>query len=193
VAARRLGLPPGCGVGFVTGATMANFTCLVAARHAVLARAGWDVEADGLCGAPPVTVVVGEEAHATLIKAVGLAGFGRGRVVRVPADDQGRMRADALPALAGPVIVCIQAGNVNSGAFDPAGAICAWAHEAGAWVHVDGAFGLWALAAPGRAHLAAGVALADSWATDAHSGCKNKLLPRLVWSSGEVQALLAMR
>jgi glutamate/tyrosine decarboxylase-like PLP-dependent enzyme len=163
-----LGLPAGCGAGFVTGATMANFSGLVAARHVVLARAGWDVEAKGLFGAPPVTVVVGEEAHATLVKALGLAGFGRERVVRVPVDGQGRMRADALPTLTGPAIVCIQAGNVNTGAFDPAETICAWANAAGAWVHVDGAFGLWALAAPGRAHLAAGVTLADSWATDAH-------------------------
>jgi glutamate/tyrosine decarboxylase-like PLP-dependent enzyme len=163
-----LGLPADCGAGFVTGATMANFTALVAARHALLARAGWDVESDGLFGAPPITVVVGEEAHATLYKALGLAGFGRNRVVRVPVDDQGRMRADALPALDGPTLVCIQAGNVNTGAFDPAEELCAWAHGAGAWVHVDGAFGLWALAAADRAHLAWGVLAADSWATDAH-------------------------
>jgi glutamate/tyrosine decarboxylase-like PLP-dependent enzyme len=162
------GLPPNCGAGFVTGATMANFTCLAAARHAVLARAGWDVEADGLFGAPPITVVVGEEAHATVYKALGLLGMGRQRVVTVPVDDQGRMRADALPPLAGPAVVCIQAGNVNTGACDPARDICTWAHRAGAWVHVDGAFGLWAAAAPARAHLVGGVADADSWATDAH-------------------------
>ncbi len=162
------GLPPTCGAGFVTGATMANFTCLAAARHAVLARVGWDAEADGLFGAPPVTVVLGAEAHASVRKALGLLGFGRNRAVTVPVDGQGRMRADALPALTGPAIVCIQAGNVNTGAFDPAQDICAWAHEAGAWVHVDGAFGLWAAAAPERAHLVAGVNEADSWATDAH-------------------------
>ncbi|HEY7346727.1 MAG TPA: aminotransferase class V-fold PLP-dependent enzyme [Ktedonobacterales bacterium] len=163
-----LGLPTDSGGAFVTGATMANFTALAAARHALLERAGWDVESDGLYGAPPLTVVVGEEAHASLLKALGLLGLGRRRVVTVPVDGQGRMRADVFPRLAGPAIVCIQAGNVNTGAFDPAGEICALAHEAGAWVHVDGAFGLWAAAAPERAHLAAGVANADSWATDAH-------------------------
>ncbi len=163
-----LHLPAGCGGGFVTGATVANFTALAAARHAVLARVGWDVEADGLFGAPPVTVIVGAEVHASLVKALGLVGFGRNRVVTVPVDGQGRMRADALPPLFGPTIVCIQAGNVNTGAFDPAREICAWAHDAGAWVHVDGAFGLWAAAAPARAHLVAGCAEADSWATDAH-------------------------
>ena len=118
-----LGLPEGTGAGFVTGATMASFSCLVAARHAVLEAAGWQVEADGLFGAPPITVVVGEEAHTTLFKSLGMAGFGRNRVVRVPVDDQGRMRADAFPELSGPTIVCLQAGNVNSGAFDPLAAI----------------------------------------------------------------------
>src|SRR5215212_9354705 len=132
------GLPPTCAGAFVTGATMANFTALAAARHAVLARAGWDVEADGLFGAPPVTVVVGAEVHPSLRKGLGLLGFGRERVVPVPVDGQGRMRADALPALAGPTIVCAQVGNVNTGASDPVAAICADAHAAGAWVHVDG-------------------------------------------------------
>ncbi len=163
-----LGLPSGCAGAFVTGATMANFTALAAARHALLERAGWDVEAQGLFGAPPITVVVGQEAHASLLKALALLGLGRQRVVTVPADGQGRMRADALPRLAGPSIVCIQAGNVNTGAFDPAREVCAWAREAGAWVHVDGAFGLWAAAAPERAHLTDGLADADSWALDAH-------------------------
>src|SRR5437588_10393027 len=163
-----LGLPPGTGVGFVTGATMANFTCLAAARHAVLAEAGWDVEADGMFGAPPVTVVVGEEAHPTLFKSLGLAGFGRNRVVRVPVDRHGRMRADLFPKLSGPTIVCLQAGNVNTGAFDPAPQIILKAKAANAWVHVDGAFGLWAAAAPCKAHLLAGYGGADSWATDAH-------------------------
>jgi glutamate/tyrosine decarboxylase-like PLP-dependent enzyme len=162
------GLPPESAAAFVTGGTMANVSCLAAARHAVLARAGWDVERDGLFGAPPVTVVVGEEAHVSIFKALGLLGFGRERVVRVPVDGQGRLRAGALPPLAGPAIVCIQAGNVNSGAFDPAREICAWARVTGAWVHVDGAFGLWAAAAPARAHLVAGAGDADSWATDAH-------------------------
>jgi glutamate/tyrosine decarboxylase-like PLP-dependent enzyme len=163
-----LGLPAGCGAGFVTGATTANLGALAAARHAVLTKAGWNVEADGLFGAPPVTVIVGEEAHSSLFKALGLLGLGRKRVVRVPVDGQGRMRADALPRISGPTIVCTQAGNVNTGAFDPIGEICTRAHAAGAWVHVDGAFGLWAAAAPTRAHLSAGVSEADSWATDAH-------------------------
>jgi glutamate/tyrosine decarboxylase-like PLP-dependent enzyme len=163
-----LGLPPETDVGFVTGATMANFTCLAAARHSVLKQAGWDVEADGMFGAPPVTVVVGEEAHPTLFKSLGLAGFGRNRVVRLPVDKQGRMRADAFPNLSGPTIVCLQAGNVNTGAFDPAPQIIPKAKAANAWVHVDGAFGLWAAAAPCKAHLLAGYADADSWATDAH-------------------------
>jgi glutamate/tyrosine decarboxylase-like PLP-dependent enzyme len=163
-----LGLPPETGVGFVTGATMANFTCLAAARHSVLQQAGWDVEADGMFGAPEVAVVVGEEAHPTLFKSLGLAGFGRNRVVRVPVDKQGRMRADLFPDLSGPTIVCLQAGNVNTGAFDPAPQIIPKAKAANAWVHVDGAFGLWAAAAPCKAHLMAGYADADSWATDAH-------------------------
>src|SRR5437763_8587004 len=163
-----LGLPSETGVGFVTGATMANFTCLAAARHSVLKQAGWDVEADGMFGAPPVTVVVGEEAHPTLFKSLGLVGFGRNRVVRVPVDRQGRMRADLFPNLSGPTIVCLQAGNVNSGAFDPAHLIIPKAKVANAWVHVDGAFGLWAAASPCKAHLLAGYSGADSWATDAH-------------------------
>jgi glutamate/tyrosine decarboxylase-like PLP-dependent enzyme len=163
-----LNLPQKSGGGFVTGATMANFTALAAARHALLARVGWDVEEQGLFGAPPINVVVGGEVHVSLLKALSLVGFGRERVIRVPVDDQGRMRADSLPPLDASTIVCLQAGNVNSGAFDPARTICARAHEAGAWVHVDGAFGLWILANPARAHLAEGVPDADSWACDAH-------------------------
>ena len=163
-----LGLPRDASGAFVTGATMANFTGLAAARHAVLRRAGWDIEADGLFGAPPITVVVGAEAHATLLKALAMLGLGKSRVQVVPADEQGRMRAEALPPLEGPAIVCAQAGNVNTGASDPLRAVCAAARDAGAWVHVDGAFGLWAAAAPSRAHLVDGVADADSWATDAH-------------------------
>jgi glutamate/tyrosine decarboxylase-like PLP-dependent enzyme len=163
-----LGLPAESGGGFVTGATMANFSGLAAARHAVLKQAGWDVEAQGLFGAPPITVIVGNEVHVSLLKGLSLVGLGRERLVRVPVDGQGRMRADALPRISGPTIVCIQAGNVNSGAFDPAAEIIPIAQAAGAWVHVDGAFGLWAAAAPARAHLAAGLSQADSWATDAH-------------------------
>ncbi len=163
-----LQLPRGTGAAFVTGTTMANMTALAAARHIVLQRVGWDVEANGLFGAPPVTVVVGAEAHPSLFRALGLLGLGRQRVVTVPVDSQGRMRADAFPELSGPAIVCIQAGNVNTGAFDPAKEIIAKAHVAKAWVHVDGAFGLWASVAPQRAHLVQGIADADSWATDAH-------------------------
>jgi glutamate/tyrosine decarboxylase-like PLP-dependent enzyme len=163
-----LGLPDGSGGGFVTGATTANLAGLAAARHAVLARAGWDVERDGLFDAPPIRVVVGDEVHASLLKALALLGLGRDRVHRVPADGQGRMRADALPPLDERTIVCIQAGNVNTGAFDPASEICARANEAGAWVHVDGAFGLWANASPKYAHLVEGFNRADSWSTDAH-------------------------
>jgi glutamate/tyrosine decarboxylase-like PLP-dependent enzyme len=163
-----LGLPESCGVGFVTGATMANFTALAAARHAILARSGWDVEDRGLFGAPEIKVVVGDEVHAALLKALSMIGFGRTRVVTVPADDQGSMRADSLPAVDNRTIICMQAGNVNSGAFDPAAEICAHAHRSGAWVHVDGAFGLWAAATPARRHLLTGVDHADSWATDSH-------------------------
>jgi glutamate/tyrosine decarboxylase-like PLP-dependent enzyme len=162
------GLPSTTVAGFVTGATMANFTALAAARHAVLARVGWDVEARGLAGAPDLTVVVGDEVHPSVVKGLGLLGLGRERVHRVPVDAQGRLRADALPSISGPTIVCAQAGNVNTGAFDPVEEIVARAHEADAWVHVDGAFGLWAAAAPARAHLVRGIGAADSWATDAH-------------------------
>jgi len=161
-------LPPDCGGAFVTGATMANFSALAAARHGLLKRAGWNVEADGLFGAPPITVIVGEEAHPTLFKSLGLLGLGRNRVVRVPVDSQGRMRAARIPSLSGPTIVCTQAGNVNTGACDPFSEICERAHAAGAWVHVDGAFGLWATTAPSTASLALGMAAADSWATDFH-------------------------
>ena len=162
------GLPPGAGIGFVTGATMANFSALAAARHALLGRLGWDVEARGLFGAPPITVIVGAEVHVSVLKALSLLGLGRERVVRVAVDGQGRMRPEAIPALTEPAIICVQAGNVNTGAFDPAGEICAIAQESDSWVHVDGAFGLWAAACPDRAHLAAGIPAAHSWATDAH-------------------------
>lgn len=163
-----LKLPSQSGGAFVTGATVANFTALAAARHAVLKHAGWNVEAEGLFGAPPITVIVGAEAHPTLFKSLGLLGLGRSRVVKVPVDGQGRMRVEAFPKIAGPTIICVQAGNVNTGAFDPIEQICSFAHDSGAWVHVDGAFGLWAAAAPSRAYLAKGIQNADSWATDAH-------------------------
>lgn len=160
-------LPRGAGGAFVTGANVANFVALAAARHAVLEREGWKVEADGLFGAPPITVVVGAEAHPTLIKSLGMLGLGRNRVVRVPVDDQGRIRVDALPKPSGPTIVCAQVGNVNTGACDAVGKI----RErigADAWLHVDGAFGLWARATTSHARLVDGVERADSWATDAH-------------------------
>ncbi len=161
-------LPAETAGAFVLGDTAANFTGLAAARHAMLARAGWNVEEQGLRGSPEVTVIVGAEAHATIFKILPLLGFGRAQVVRVPVDGQGRMRADRLPEISGPTIVCIQAGNVNSGAFDPAPAVVDWAHAGDAWVHVDGAFGMWAAASATRRHLMEGYARADSWATDAH-------------------------
>ncbi len=163
-----LGLPADCAGGLVTGATTANFTALATARYALLARAGWDVTADGMFSAPPIEVVVGAEVHASVLKALSLAGFGTKRVTIVEADSQGRMRADKLPRLGERTIVCIQAGNVNTGAFDPAVEICQAAKERGAWVHVDGAFGLWARVSPKFEQLTRGFEQADSWATDAH-------------------------
>jgi glutamate/tyrosine decarboxylase-like PLP-dependent enzyme len=163
-----LELPPGSGGAFVTGTQMADVTALAAARTSVLKRAGWDVEEDGLAGAPPITVVVGEEVHATMIKALKLLGLGKKQIHIVPADSQGRLQPALIPQFDGPAIVCAQVGNVNTGACDPVGEICAVAHGRNAWVHVDGAFGLWAAASPARKHLLAGVDRADSWATDAH-------------------------
>ena len=168
------GLPAGSSVGFSTGATMASFTALAAGRHRVLERTGWNAEEDGLAGAPPIAVVVGDEAHVTIHVSLQMLGLGRNRVFKVAADGQGRMRADALrEVLAGlhdrPVLVCAQSGNVNTGAFDPLPEIVAAVRELpNAWLHVDGAFGLWAATAPGLRHLAAGLADADSWTTDAH-------------------------
>ncbi len=167
-AAEALGIPVDCEGGLVTCATAANFTAMVAARHALLKRAGWNVEEEGVFGAPEIDVVVGAEVHASMLKALAMAGFGKKRFKYVEADEQGRMRADKLPELNANTIVCIQAGNVNSGSFDPAAEICARARAAGAWVHVDGAFGLWAAASPKFLHLLAGFELADSWGTDAH-------------------------
>ncbi len=166
------GLPPGTSCGFATGATMANFTSLAAARHGVLRAAGWDVEESGLFGAPPVNVVVGDQAHVTIFASLQMLGLGRGRVHRVQADGQARMRLDALremlAALDGPTIVCVQAGNVSTGAFDPLPEIASMLADRQAWLHVDGAFGLWAAASADRRHLAAGLDRADSWTTDAH-------------------------
>jgi glutamate/tyrosine decarboxylase-like PLP-dependent enzyme len=166
-----LDLPRESSIGFVTGATMANIVCLAAARGAVLRRIGHDPDAHGLFGAPPIQVVIGDDAHSTVFSALQFLGLGHDRVHRVATDDQGRMRADdfarIIAPLSGPIIACMQAGQLNTGAFDPA-EIIALAHAKGAWVHIDGAFGLWARACPTRAHLAAGLDQADSWATDGH-------------------------
>jgi glutamate/tyrosine decarboxylase-like PLP-dependent enzyme len=161
-------LPASTGVGFVTGATMANFTGLAAARHALLRREGWDVEKQGLFGAPTIDVIVGDEVHVSVLKALSLLGLGRERVHRVPTDGHCRIRPDRLPRTEGPTIICAQVGHVGTGACDPMSDICARAREMNAWVHVDGAFGMWAAAAPARAHLVQGLTGADSWATDGH-------------------------
>ncbi len=164
-----LRLPEDCAGGLVTCATAANFCGLAAARSALLAREGWNVEEDGLFGAPPIEVIVGEEYHASMHKALSMVGLGKNRVTRVPTDGQGRMRADKVPAkISARTIICTQAGNVNTGGFDPAEEICKRGREAGAWVHVDGAFGLWARVSPKYDELTRGLELADSWATDAH-------------------------
>ncbi|HEX6140483.1 MAG TPA: pyridoxal-dependent decarboxylase [Candidatus Limnocylindria bacterium] len=168
-----LGLPAGSSIGLPTGAGLGNAVGLAAGRHAVLERAGWDVEAQGLYGAPEIGVVIGAEAHATVLTALQYLGLGRERVISVPADDQGRMRgadaAQAIGSTAGPVIVIAQAGNVNTGAFDPMPALAdAVDAHPNAWLHVDGAFGLWAAASPRLRHLVEGVDRADSWSTDAH-------------------------
>jgi len=163
-----LRLPAECDGGLVTCATAANFCGLAAARTSLLAREGWDVESEGMFGAPPIEVIVGEEYHASMQKALGMVGFGKNRVTSVPTDTQGRMRLDKLPKISARSVICIQAGNVNTGAFDPAEEICTRAKEAGAWVHVDGAFGLWARISPKYDALTRGLEMADSWATDAH-------------------------
>ncbi len=166
--AELFGLPKDVGGAFVTGASMANAAALASARHALLHRQGWDVGAKGLYGAPELRVIVSEEIHVTISKALSLLGLGRDRVVRVPTDNQGRLQIDDLPVLDEHTIICIQAGNVNTGDFDPAAEVCRRAKAAGAWVHVDGAFGLWALASPEFSALADGFTEADSWATDGH-------------------------
>ncbi len=167
-----LGLPDDASFAFVTGCQMAHVTALAAARHRVLLEAGWDVERDGLIGAPPVRVIVGEERHVTVDRALRLLGFGTGRLEPVAVDDRGAMRsaalADRLAGDRGPTIVCAQAGNVNTGAVDPLDEICDLGREAGAWVHVDGAFGLWGMASPNQREQLRGCERADSWATDAH-------------------------
>lgn len=168
------GLKPDASMGFVTGCQMANFTALAAARHHVLRATGWDVEARGLQGAPPVTIITSDESHYTIFMALRLLGFGAGNAIRIATDNQGRMKADALAqalaSVSGPCIVCAQAGNVNTGAFDPINEIAdvVSRHPAKPWLHVDGAFGLWAAASPSRAHLVKGIDRADSVASDAH-------------------------
>lgn len=166
------GLPRDCGFGLTTGATMAGFTCLTAARNTVLARAGWDIEERGVFGAPPITVLLGAEAHSTIFAALRYLGFGEDNILRVTADDEGRMVADDLKAklarCEGPTIIIAQAGHINSGAFDPFTEIADIAAAHGAWLHVDGAFGLWARAVERLRPLADGVERADSWSVDGH-------------------------
>jgi glutamate/tyrosine decarboxylase-like PLP-dependent enzyme len=163
-----LHLPSGTEAMFVGGASVANLCGLAAGRDFVLAQAGWDAAGDGLIGAPPVEVVVGDQAHSTIAKSLSIIGLGRNRVTVVPTDDQGRIIASRLPNVDGPVIVVTQAGELNTGAFDPFTEITDWARQRNCWVHVDGAIGLWAAASPTRRHLTAGMAGADSWATDGH-------------------------
>jgi glutamate/tyrosine decarboxylase-like PLP-dependent enzyme len=167
-----LGLPEGASFGFVTGGQTAHFTCLAAARHHVLARVGWDVDRDGLNGAPPIRVVAGANRHATLDRALRFLGIGTASIHEVPADEQGRMLTEALrhevSRADGPTIVCAQAGDINTGAFDDFQAVADVSGAAGAWLHIDGAIGLWAAASPSLRHLVAGAERADSWATDAH-------------------------
>lgn len=167
-----LHLPTDASVGFVTGATMANFTALAAARSHVLGKLGWDVEADGLAGAPPVEILIGEDAHTTVFSALQMLGFGRSRVRRIATDDQGAIRIDAFRAALAecrdPVVAIAQAGQINTGAFDPVGAMKAALAGRNAWLHVDGAFGLWARACPAVSAQADGIETADSWATDGH-------------------------
>jgi len=163
-----LGLPDECVAGFVSGTSMATLCGLAAGRHAILKRSGWDVNAQGLFGAPPMRVVVGAEAHGTVFKALALLGLGKDRVEMVPVDGQGRMLSANVPGLDKNTLVILQAGNVNSGSFDPLDDICTRATHAGAWVHVDGAFGLWAAASPGKRYLTKGMEKADSWSIDGH-------------------------
>ena len=167
-----LHLPKNASIGFVTGCQMANFTCLAAARHAVLRNAGWNVEENGLNGAPQVNLIVSAEAHVTIHTAMRMLGLGTKRLRAIPTDEQGRMKADelerVLSGVEGPTIVCAQAGNVNTGSVDPLRRIAGAAHARGAWMHVDSAFGLWAAASETRRNVVDGIDLADSWASDGH-------------------------
>lgn len=165
---KLFGLPATCGFGFVTGDTMANFTALAAARHSLLKNMGWNVEQDGLFGAPEIVVMVSDEIHSSVLKALRLLGLGSNRVIRVPCDEQGRMKVDAMPDIHQPIIICTQIGNVNTGSFDLVKEIYTKTKNKNVWVHVDGAFGLWAAASDEKKHLVEGIELAHSWATDAH-------------------------
>lgn len=162
------GLPAESGVGFVTGATMANFTALAAARHQLLMNEGWDVEAKGLFHAPDIKVIVGDEVHVSLLKALSLVGFGRERIIRVPTDEEGTIIVEKIPDTNGPTVICTQGGNVNTGNFDNVNAICDRVKNKNVWVHVDAAFGLWAAASPRYKQLLVGIEKADSWGADAH-------------------------
>ena len=163
-----LRLPTETEVGFVTGATMANFTCLAAARHALLNKVGWDVEKQGLFNAPKIEVIVGDEVHVSILKALRMLGFGTNKIKRIPVDAQGRMKANLISKYTKPTLICTQAGNVNTGAFDPINEICERGSYSDAWVHVDGAFGLWANVSPQYQYLCEGIHKASSWAIDAH-------------------------
>lgn len=163
-----LGLPKDCAMGLVSGTSMATMAGFAAARYELLRRAGWDVNTKGLFDAPPIRVVVGAEAHSSVFKALAILGLGRERVELVPVDEQGRMRADKLPPLDDNTLLILQAGNVNSGSFDPMDELCDAANKAGAWVHVDGAFGLWAAASANKKYLTKGIEKADSWSVDGH-------------------------
>lgn len=163
-----LGLPKDCAMGLVSGTSMATMAGFAAARYELLRRAGWDVNTKGLFGAPPIRVVVGAEAHSSVFKALAILGLGKDRVELVPVDDQGRMRVDLVPQLDGNTLLILQAGNVNSGSFDPIDELCEMANKTGAWVHVDGAFGLWAAASESKRHLTKGMEKADSWSVDGH-------------------------
>ncbi|MDD4096287.1 MAG: aminotransferase class V-fold PLP-dependent enzyme, partial [Oscillospiraceae bacterium] len=163
-----LGLPKGTAAGFVSGSSVAIICALVVARNEILLRNGWDVNSTGLFGAPPIRVVLGEQAHSSISKALSFIGLGKDRVELVPVDDQGRMLFEKLPELDANTLLIIQAGNVNSGAFDPIDELCNAARKSGAWVHVDGAFGLWAAASENTRHLTRGIEKADSWSVDAH-------------------------
>jgi len=168
-----LGLPSGTAAGLVGGTSTATLCGLAAGRNELLKRAGWDVNTRGLFGAPPIRVVVGEQAHATVFKALALLGLGKDRVEKVPVDSEGRIIAEKMPKLDNNTLIIIQAGNVNSGAFDPIDQICDMVNRSGSYVHIDGAFGLWAAASSSKKSLTYGLEKADSWSVDAHKTLNN--------------------